>query len=78
MTGSGKTGPLGKGKVKNYKGGSGKPGPHKGKGRGKMAPFGKGMKGRLKCWNCDQHGHTSKDCNQTRNVNAVEDMTEED
>ena len=45
MKGSGKTGPLGKGKGKNYKGGSGKTGPHKGKGSGKMSPFGKGMKG---------------------------------
>ena len=27
----------------------------------------------MKFWNCGQHGHTSKDCNQTRNVNAVED-----
>ena len=32
----------------------------------------------MKFWNCGQHGHTSKDCNQTRNVNAVEDMPEED
>ena len=78
MKGSGKTGSLVKGTRKNYKGGSGKTGPHKGKGSGKMSPFGKGLKGRMKCWNCGQQRHTSKDCNQTRNVNAVEDMTEED
>ena len=35
------------------------------------------MNGRLKCWNCGQHGHTSKDCSM-RTVNGLEEVTDEE